>query len=87
MSLCADFWVRKKNFKFTKIFYNLKITLFFLFECIILESPTKYPETPTKYPFDIPEPVLDSGVETMGSNSTGSDRDEKHQVILSLYKI
>ena len=53
------------------------------FNCI-LESPTKYPETPTKYPFDIPEPVLDSGVETMGSNSTGSDRDEKHQVLTEI---
>jgi hypothetical protein len=44
----------------------------------------RFLDSPTKYPFDIPEPVLDSGVETIGSNSTGSDRDEKHQQFVAL---
>ena len=43
-------------------------------------------ESPSKYPFDIPEPILDSGVETIGSNSTGSDREEaKHQEKVESY--
>lgn len=45
----------------------------------------RFLESPSKYPFDIPEPILDSGVETIGSNSTGSDREEaKHQQFLQL---
>lgn len=48
------------------------------------EVMRRFLDSPTKYPFDIPEPVLDSGVETIGSNSTGSDRDEKHQQFLAL---
>jgi len=45
----------------------------------------RFLDSPSKYPFDIPEPILDSGVETIGSNSTGSDREEaKHQQFLQL---
>lgn len=48
------------------------------------EVMRRFLDSPTKYPFDIPEPVLDSGVETIGSNSTGSDREEKHQQFVAL---
>ena len=71
---CVDFWVSPSlriedatnRKKTVKTRINSSLT------CVL--------ESPSKYPFDIPEPILDSGVETIGSNSTGSDREEaKHQ--------